>query len=744
LTVAGKRKRFPALINLGGFMTHAPSNLPTALVCAPEPEESAGLATPFRLFFDALQSLLSSQEIRTNRGAVIWQGPCAGMIVGFGLMPVLQRVAQKDGHPFASIADQSRAMASCDAMLQSGLVLRYPSMQEAAHDFLQRVVRATDHFLSLGWRPGMTLSAEAYRQWYETGCDHLATREIASQKKMEKEAVVAGLLWQLPAALFFRDALAASQRQADLWKQRIAAFAKRQVSVFQNGFHVQLTAMSVGYLYGMVESMEADFSPKVTPLFRSEADWRLLFARIERDLAYHDAWLTALEGLPLRQSRIAKSAMEFASGSLELLRGPDTFAEPWLVTQAMLALLGRPAGAITSVKIYEYVNALQALQRLGVDEALKLVMRRLCVQAPGWSEVSREVMENYMRQVLSDMLAWQRLPEMDIQRRAFVDARYGEIVLSPKDALDYVLGEDVVLDMQLPPPGKRRQQMMQRIAEAIAWEEVDAGMVRKMMREDVLPVPLVVYGLARIPEIARAECLETFLQLVEMDETILHALLEERLIFLRAPLVHRFFDQLTSADLIAWLSGCPQEEEDDNLTEEERVSLILKALMRLDSSQVRTVLEKPARRAWWTLNVFGLLFSESEFCRLNISYEHWQRFVHDTMGEDLWIRFMLSESVLDREKVYRLSRLSNEDLYRAPWEMMSDSSLSEYDWAYIFRCKEEEVRTLLVRYPEEDILAWVHADETVKAFAKRLERYQRHRAGYYTRFGTTPPALENE
>jgi hypothetical protein len=75
---------------------------------------------------------------------------------------------------------------------------------------------------------------------------------------------------------------------------------------------------------------------------------------------------------------------------------------------------------------------------------------------------------------------------------------------------------------------------------------------------------------------------------------------------------------------------------------------------------------------------------------------------------------------------------------------MSDSSLSEYDWAYIFRCKEEEVRALLVRYPEEDILAWVHADETVKAFAKRLERYQRHRAGYYTRFGTTPPALENE
>jgi len=725
-------------------MTHVPYNKETALIVFQGLAENVfGVQTPFRGFLDALYDIMVHPEAHTNRGAVIWQGYPMGMIVGYGLLPVLQKVAQKHGFPFSSVADQSQVMVAVDPFLQSGLVLRYASMQEAAQDFLRRVIKATDQFLSLGWRPGINLSASAYTEWNTTGRSDQARREIALQiHRPRKETIVAGLLWQLPSALFFRDLLAATQSKTQEVRQSVQTLSARDRTIFCLGHRLPLTYRSVDHLWNDVTFLELDFSRSPHTKLSNESEWRQFFQKIEEELDGFDHWLQLLDVLPLRSSRIARHALEIVEDG-SILRGPEAFAEAWVATQTMLALLDRPLDSITSVRIQEYIEALHLLGREEPSKVLSRVMTRLCRLAPKLSTVSIQFLERYVSKLLVEMTTWSTQAEIDIQTRAFVDALYGEIAITPHEAEDYATGEDLALRMQLPRRVKDREVMVAKIVEMISWADLDAETIRKMTEVGVLSPITIAKGLAQIPEETRGSCLEAFLHAVIMDEEILRVLLDERVMPLNGKLVKRFFPHLSKKDLFVWLRDHMRDEvvweRGDGM-----ISTVLQALMRLETEQVQTLLDAPPLRAWWSSHIFSELFSSSEFERLHISLLAWRRWVKEVMEEDCWIRHMLALSVLDREKAYRAETITDKDAYRVCWDQLHNSPLGDYDWPFIFDRKEEDLAELFERYPEEDILAWLHADESAEAFAKRLTQYEKDRADYYRRFGTTPPTFDNE
>lgn len=727
-------------------MTFVPSNQETySLIPRPTVEDAFGVSTPFRGFLDALYDQISHKEMRTNRGAVMWQGYPIGLLIGFGLMPVLQRLAQKHEQPFVTLADQSRTMAVADPLIQAGLVLRYVSMQEAAEDFVRRVIDSTDYFLSLGWRPGMTLSAAALEEWEKTGVDSLVRREIARQQGhlVLGETSVAGVVWQRPVARFFRDLIVDSQEKAKEWFLRIRELQTRATPVRCGKTFLPLTAQSAQYLALSARRLEPDFSKLQVPVeLHSEIWWREFFSGTERTLHTHGLWLTVLDELPLRSCRIARSAVE--EGEMgDSARGPSTFAEAWFTTQALLALLHRPLSAMVSVRVYEYVQGLQALSRLG-KKALSCVMDRLEHLAPEISDTSRQIIRNHVSNLLQEMLAWDKRPTVDMQAHVFLDARYGEIVISPRDALDYATGDDVVLSMQIPRGAKDRAEIYKNIAEALPWEEVNAVTMHAMIKEGAIPLVMIARGLARIPLERREPCLDIFLNAAVVDKDILRVLIDERVLTLSGYLVGRFFDLLSANDLKNWMLRLIPGNATSLEDVRGQVRLVLKALMRLPAQDVHELLDHPSNRRWWAQEVFGELYDKQGFDGLDIPLPAWRIFVSEMMGEDRWIRFMLTGSVLEREILYTSLTLKFADNYRAPWDRLHILSMSELDWSFIFAKEGDALAEIFRQYAEEDILAWAHADESLEVFADRLRAFLDNRAAFYARFGTTPPTPSNE
>ncbi|HBK34310.1 TPA: hypothetical protein DEP34_02345 [Candidatus Uhrbacteria bacterium] len=728
-------------------MTFVPSNEEMYfLVPRPEVDKTFGIFTPFRGFLDALDDKINHKETRTNHGAVMWRGYPVGLLIGFGLMPVLQRLAQKHEQSFITLADQSRLMAVADPLIQAGLVLRYNSMQEAAEDFVRRVIDSTDHFLSLGWRPGMTLSAAAFEEWEKTAIDQLARREIAKQRgQASGETFVAGIVWQRSVALFFRDLIVASQEKAKSWFLKIQELKTRVSPVRCGRTFLPLTVQSVQHLASKARRLEPDFSKlQVNVDLYNEMWWREFFSGTERILHHHDLWLQALEALPLRSCRIARSAVE--EGEMgDSVRGPSSFVEAWFTTQALLALLGRPLSAVVSVRVYEYAQGLQILSRFERNEAVSRVMDRIALLAPGISETLKEVIRDHLYDLLKEMSQWDKRPTIDMQAKVFLDARYGEIIISPREALDYAIGNDVVLSMQIPRGTRNRAEMYKNIAEALPWEEVDAATMHAMIKEGAIPLVMIARGLARIPLERRGPCLDTFLSFIMVDKEILRTLIDDRTLTLTGNLVERFLDFLSANDLKNWIARLIPKNSKSLEDVRGQVHLVLKALMRLPLQDVHELLDNPRNRQWWAQEVFGELYDKQGFDHLDISLPVWRTFVLEVMGEDRWIRFMLTGTVLERETTTYVSLiLKFADDYRAPWDRLHIPLMSELDWSFIFEKEGDDLAEIFRQYAEEDILAWAHADEPLEVFADRLRLFLDNRAGYYVRFGTTPPTPFDE
>jgi len=573
----------------------------------------------------------------------------------------------------------------------------------------------------------------------------LVRREIAKQRGQALgETSVAGVVWQRPVALFFRDLIVVAQEKARSWFLKIQELKTRVSPVRCGKTFLPLTARSVQYLASKARRLEPDFSKlQVSMDLHSEIWWREWVAKTEEDLLLHDLWLTALDELPLRSCRIARSAVE--EGEIgDSARGPSYFAEAWFTTQALLALLDRPLSAIVSVRVYEYVQGLQTLSRLGVKRSVPRVMDRLEHLAPGISETSRQVIRNHVRGLLQEMLAWNKRPTVGMQANVFLDARYGEITINPREALDYATGEDIGLSMQIPRSAKDRAEMYKNIVEALPWEEVDVVTMHAMIKEGALPLAMIAHGLARIPTENREPCLDAVLNAPAMDQEVLRILLDERVLILDGDLVKRFFDVLSLDDLKNWIvrliSG--------NLLPLEKISnqirLILKMFLRLSAQDVHELLDNPKNRQWWSDEVFGELYDKQCFNRADIPIPAWRTFVSEVMGEDRWIRFMLTGSVLEREKAYVSLSLKFADEYRIPWNQLHIPSMSELDWPFIFAREGDALAEIFRQYAEEDILAWAYADEPLEVFADRLRSFLDNRVAYYVRFGTTPPTPSPE
>ena len=694
----------------------------TALLVVEQPcTDTKPAPTPFEAFLAAVVELHSLPTVRTNRGAVFWEGhPVVGDISS-GLFLYGMKVARDRKMPYHTTDQIHQLMEEINAVMDVGLVVRFQNMEQAAQAYKQEV---TDKIMQAirehGLRPGMKIPGAALKMFIKQ--DQATMLDQMIQRQQVDPLGSWQSLWQFASAFFFVRLESHAREKIDQLNEALAQITKANW-LYQRGRRLLLTSAQIPEArpsgsHALSSSGTFDF-----PNARSEQALRDWFEGIDDQMEEIRHRQQAFRELPIDLRGIPKDALEVSKYG-ETKCGPDTIAEGWLTTQLLLSVLEDEEDR-HFLKAEQYLQALNVFEH-GDPEVLwshfesRLRSLKSDLSERAWKEVRR-----FVKWQIPQVKGWYQRADIYMHARAFVSIPYESLMISGEDALQVAIGEaqDLEYSSRVHQPGQ--EALRKNIMEAIDWSEVTLEELGEMISSEVLPPPLIVQGIARISSEKREAYLDLFLLQADISRDVFQALLQERILRLNTGLVEEYCAEIPEDDLEAWLKQ--MVVEDDALT----VHASVIALLKLPSSKACAILEDVPHRAQWISFLIAEIWSKQDALK-HLSSEEYRQFI-EHVGSVYWQKSILVLEMLEREVAYKEERVKpGEICYRAPWNRMTIEESGSFNFREVFGMRTNgELEKLIAKHPEEDLLCWYHANEAPAVILERLKIYKQNRADYY-------------
>lgn len=697
--------------------------------------------TPVQGFLDALFEKLTHKERRTNRGVVCWCGYPIGHILGMGLIPLMEKVAEKKGWPYETVREAQQVQLVANPILSAGLVLTYESMNAAAEAFKREVLDAVSHMLTIGLRSGMELSVGAYMDYVEDGDDSTAREEIAEYDGSEVAFDEGGLLWQPAAAYFFSKLFVAAREKTEEIAERCAVI-KRDNKINSSRGRVPLMMTESPKIMQFISEFDL-YTSESADQNRTEASWRSELAYAETETKAMAERIRLFRRLPMNLHALPEELFSIDRyGSVA--KGPDAVVDGWLTTHLLLAVTGHEAD-VAFLSPSAYLEAIQYIKSQNADKVMEMYLQRMRALNVPWSKRMEQELRRFGKMLIWRVCQWDSVIDIYAQSRAFVQITYDMLLIPERDAMHYILNDDVHLASTGAPEFNRQEEVFyQQVLEAVPWGKMTEDEVHRVIVAGTLKPVDLVKGLARVPYQVRETARDFFFQYTKIEEEVFVTMMQEKIFWLTTTLVGEYAKQIPVPQLEKWFL----KTVDDRMQQTERtehvmtvLGVMVKALRQIPTKRLRKFLQNVSHRRKITRVFFsefyGVLVGDNKVVS---KQEAVDLCVH--IGRDLIQQFYLAYAIDMRQEAYPRQN-KDHDTYYPRWESGHMMAYVDLEWEIIFPwLRFEEIQKLFKDHHEETVLAWIYEHESLEEFAERLERFEENRRLYYE--NVPPPPVTTD
>lgn len=673
----------------------------TAMVHVPQ-KQRAVVYTPFGRFVSVLQERFDQSSF--GHDGYRWSSLEIMPMLCDGLWPVLMRVADKIGGTVQTPSGVQRVSVRLDRVINAALVLRYPSMHEAADAFERDVIRAV----------------------------------LQELQDLHPDDVVAGSeVWQLPVARFFASLLKDAAKASSRIKSRACELEALNSLGFNEHYD---SGETIARAHMVSDCLSLETAMRVAPdgdhyssgstivnygIRMSESSWHYEFiANYEQKLNAYAQRLEVVRQLPVALGRLPESVRDV---------GSIIVTEKWLTTQMICAVAGVDPRA-NHLVVSDIALAKEALSGKSDEQVVDMFVARMIAAGGRFSQEQlpqlRQLAEHslvYVRKILSsEGIDFQAASGMLLQ------IEFEEMTFGAEHALNIALGESpgtltVEGDAELF-SDRQVEYLRQNVVGSIAWSEVSADTVSHMIDVGVLPTALVVEGIAQMHGVEQSMALAFVV--ANTDESVAQRAahhIADCIPVSRAPRVffkkfHLFPKEYGLELLRHYL--LPDQFE-DSVSTIPTFKGMPALLLALDPVQLRVMVEDDPQAR---LGLVRLLFSE---LIVSLSIDDEGMLLAEHLGSDLWIRLLLGADIILREGELLDDAPSDPELSRlAGWD---DLTARERNDSYLMGWLESAgalAAEVLSLYPEQEIARWIFAGEDDPD--KSFKRYMAARDNYFS------------
>jgi len=660
--------------------------------------------TPFGQFLAILNKRHSRPETSRMAGAILWIEEPVETIVASGLWMVAEKIAKTVGLDLTTQTRVQRIMKRLDRIVSAGLVLRYNSIADAATAFETQVLQVVDRAIKLGFRPGMPVSTKAWEELRE----NRSTVMVAEIRAAGKGP------WQAPtfhfgqtlSALFF----AALVKTARSFREQ----AKGWLNDLRRGNSVRgaekLAAEYVDFstshgddwlsIIGNSLDESQDFEKEIP-----EQVLRGLEKRVEEILFVQKA-LRCLRVDPKPWAGLNKRTVEYQ----------------WLNTQILLGILAEDEMAEELQGIGQFVRAVEMIQIVSEDEAIKLALERLNRRIEKTFSDKQSV---WLREIViarvQEIRDW-KTGVFDDQASSVVIVRVidDEWLVDPETAFDIVSGYRRELIEDVSKHGGNLDNWLKiRVFPAVIWRELEFEDFETVLEAGILSSRLMVEGaLALNDELQHQAAVRLVEAGLEFDGQTIDLMLEKSLVELTLQFVGQYLGSFLPATLGRYLSDIIRVTAKSSTGSD--FKLAWQVFSRIPSDMTQSVVDDVKIRQ----ELYAVVSEAMDMAGMDIDWELFD-LVRETLGADRYNLMMLGAEARQRSEDYKNPEVTG----LSPWERMFESESGSFVKPRMFGHNLPDLTVIT----EEVAFRWVKAGE--KNLDKSWARVAKLREKFFRRKG---------
>ncbi len=391
--------------------------------------ESVTLTSTFEDFMSWFES---DEELSTLRSmhSALWSTLPIERLMADGTWLLVSAVAQKYGLALQNRNDVRDVADRVNRLLDVGLLLCYGTAEAAAKAFVTKVAGGLTRAIGLGYRPGQTLSSDAWRA-VMGGNDTLAKIELRGQKISAAGSHSA--FWATPCYLFLADCFKAARALGDELKAGQAEYTVRNRVT-----RVTWTRLTQEESRHAVFQSEIDFTNTIDFLNpMSKSDW----GRYNRSqIGYALQARAKLAKANLRLSVWLALPIEFVGVPRSMLFMRDReVGKMWITAQVMRAVGEKKIG-----ELHAHYPAGSALKRIRLAGPAVLIDRVTAValeRGVRWSPDQLACFRLMIAEQLNGWLDWDADHREALEAAGLIRVTANQLQINPKLALLIVMGQ---------------------------------------------------------------------------------------------------------------------------------------------------------------------------------------------------------------------------------------------------------------------------------------------------------------
>lgn len=656
--------------------------------------------TSFGEFYAKIVHALDCSSVTTTQGAVVWTSHVVHAMLRDGAWPLILAASDIVGRKPVVMDDVMDVLGRLDRVLTVGMLLRYGNVDAAVRAFID-LLGVIDRALVLGLKPGMTLSADAWRA-LRMGNDIAARIEIA--KQTGKPVAHAAGLWQTPVYQFLAECVKAARVHAD----KIEAAQKEFASVNR------LRSPS-----GRSYSVDIDRPGRI--------DAR--YGRLDAADSAADAtgFMSALE--------IIASATEEA----ELIgRYPINFTqlEPlvplgselptrWFDTQILLAAI--EVADRQYLKFDEIESAFSAVKQLPRVDLIARTVSKLVAEGMQLDDPVRQRLFGRLSTAVAQLKKQQHVVDYLAGSQFLMSGDVFALGMSHEEALRKATNLGDMRDM----PPKVRRDFAVQLGNAIVWSRVTTADVSKMLKVGAIRLNDIV---AHAHETKNpSEVAKRLVAHGTISESQIISLIHRGLIEGSREFVFNHWSSLSNEYVLAFaLRSAKSYAIRERGSKDEDAHFIVKAMARLTQHEVESMLADLGNRFAFVMTLGAYIVFPDEFAGVLTSAE--RRRFRETVPEEMLRSFAMAKFVWSRSDAYRLWRNPMRVIHEVspPWERLNDPVFVNTNDVFLLQIASQTLEVsaaeLLAEKSEEAWMRWMY--EGYPKFDKILARFLADRDRY--------------
>lgn len=465
-----------------------------------------------------LEARFAAEPQRTHIGAVHWEAFPVRFLLADASALVIDAVSKRLEHPINTFADAKTVAEMTDARLNLGLELLYTTPERAADAFKTQVIDLLARAITLGYRPGMTLTDPAWRA-LGRGLPAMVRQEVVAQASVGNVGDLASF-WRRPAYFFLVDAAKRGREEAEWLAQTYDKL------------------MRANLRFGKLNSVLPDVETFMADVLRVNGDTKIGGER--RHLPSLRAMMEEkLETLQLAVRLLATTQLREETGYL----GADTgLLYGWINTTILKVGLEQPEmdGALSPEQAVEAQTRLRDMAPAHVVDRVWSEARRRVVSTGGKLTARFEkLVREHATWHLAFLVASPHPPSLDrhiIDPNLASDATVG---LSHDGALEYLMRDEGIDEPGFAPD------LLEAIERSLVWNTFDTDELTMLLEEHRIPVEMVLRHVQELHDGAQGAVVDWML---ENEPQYINALIESKVLAWDRKVLRRYAMHLSPAN----------------------------------------------------------------------------------------------------------------------------------------------------------------------------------------------------